>query len=367
MTERFDTIVIGGGIAGVSALAAVSRLGSALLLEKEASLAAHASGRNAAIYRPLEFDQTTSTLARRSLEILAALTADPVLRRVGLLLVAQDASRVEDAAARAREVDLAHAVLAGPQCGERVTALIGGDVTAGLLLPDAGVLDIHRMITTLAAAARDRGAQIRHRVSVEKIAAHSGRVTGVRLVNGATIDADRVVIAAGAWASEVAASCGAAITLTLIRRHLMQLSVTPAIDPNTPVVWRLDPHDETYFRPESGGVLASPCDATVVAPGPTPTDSAALEQLALRLARTAPTLARASVHQAWACIRTFASDRELVVGGDPNVAGLYWLAGLGGRGMAVAAAAGEVLGTLVASGGDPASHPLGPALAPGRL
>jgi len=366
VTERFDTIVIGGGIAGVAALAEVARFGSAVLVEREASLAAHASGRNAAIYRPLEFDHTTAVLARRSLEILAELTNEPILRRVGLLLVAQDASRVEAAARHARDVGVAHAVLNAPQCGERATALLYGDVAAGLYLPDAGVLDIHRIITTLAGTARDRGAQILHRAGVEQIETQSGRATGVRLEDGTAIVADRVVIAAGAWASALGRQCGSPVALTPMRRHLMLLNSTLAVDRDGPVVWRIDPLNELYFRPESGGVLASPCDATAVTAGPTPVDRNALELLAVKLARTSPTLARAQVQQAWACLRTFAPDGELVVGADPHVTGLYWLAGLGGRGMAVAVGAAEALGTLVASGGNPASHPMGAALSPAR-
>jgi glycine/D-amino acid oxidase-like deaminating enzyme len=85
--------------------------------------------------------------------------------------------------------------------------------------------------------------------------------------------------------------------------------------------------------------------------------------LARKLARTAPALASSRVLRSWACLRTFAPDRELVVGADLRVPGLYWFAGLGGRGMAVAPAAGEVL--AAAMRGD--SHPLARALAPARL
>lgn len=364
MSEGFDTIVIGGGIAGVSALAAVARLGSAVLLEQESSLAAHASGRNAAIYRPLEFDMTTATLARRSLEILAELTSEPILRRVGLLLVARERAEIEAAARHARELNIEHAVLDPSQCGGRVTALVGGDLSGGLLLRDAGVLDIHRMITVLAAVARDRGGLIWHGAQVAAIETLAGTVCGVRLSDGRRLSALRVVIAAGAWCTSLGRTCGSAIVLTSVRRHLIQLRPEAPIDPQTPVVWQIDPGHELYFRPESGGWLASPCDALETSPGSTQVHPDALELLAAKLSKIAPVLAKAEVQHAWACLRTFASDRELVVGPDPQVGGLYWLAGLGGRGMAVAAAAAEVLGTLVAKG---QVHDLAQRLSPSRL
>ena len=46
----YDFIVIGGGIAGVSAGARLSKLGRVLVLEAENALAYHASGRSAAMF-----------------------------------------------------------------------------------------------------------------------------------------------------------------------------------------------------------------------------------------------------------------------------------------------------------------------------
>lgn len=50
MTSDFR--IIGGGIAGVSAAARLSHLGKVTLVEMEAHLAHHASGRSAALFEP---------------------------------------------------------------------------------------------------------------------------------------------------------------------------------------------------------------------------------------------------------------------------------------------------------------------------
>ena len=47
-----DFLIIGGGIAGVSAAARLSQHGKVTLLEAESNLAHHASGRSAALYEP---------------------------------------------------------------------------------------------------------------------------------------------------------------------------------------------------------------------------------------------------------------------------------------------------------------------------
>jgi D-arginine dehydrogenase len=239
-------------------------------------------------------------------------------------------------------------------------SLEGGEVTCGVLVPDGGVLDIHALTTTLAEVARTRGARLRNASGVRALEVSNARMIGVTLDSGERIASAAVVLAAGAWSAQLGAASGAALPLVPVRRHLVQLESHAALSPQHPVVWRVD--DEIYYRPESGGVLASPCDQLVWQPEDPAPDRAVLEALAGKLARTAPSLAGARVRRFWACLRTFAPDRELVLGADPRIEGLHWFAGLGGRGMGVAPAAGEVLAAVVR--GEP--HAM-PQLAPSRL
>jgi D-arginine dehydrogenase len=207
---------------------------------------------------------------------------------------------------------------------------------------------------------------------VRTLRAEAGRITGVELASGERIDAAAVVVAAGAWSAELTRALGSQVALQPIRRHLVQLesgSAGGALDRAHPVVWRVDGTQAVYFRAESGGVLASPCDAVPVQASEHAAGTHAQEageQLARKLAVTAPALVSARVKRAWACLRTFAPDGELVVGADPAVQGLFWLAGLGGRGMAVAVAAGELLARAVAAEGA-ASDPLAGLLSPARF
>lgn len=86
-----DFIIIGGGIAGVSAAARLSALGSVVLLEAEANLAHHASSRSAAIFEETYGAASTVALTRAS---RAELEGRGVLSPRGLLMVA-DAGEAE--------------------------------------------------------------------------------------------------------------------------------------------------------------------------------------------------------------------------------------------------------------------------------
>jgi len=317
-----------------------------LLLEREPLLATQASGQNAAVYRPLEEDVASGALAARSCQLLCELVGPEVLQRVGLLLVSADSARVAALSGIAAHSQVAHEVLDGSALAERVPQLRAGQCRAGLWLTDGGVLDIHLLTSRLAKLARARGAQLQTLSSVSEIELaldeHAQRARGVRLASGEVLTAEHVILAAGAWNGDLAARAGVPLPLTPRRRHLVQLRATAAPDPHSPVVWRLE--DEVYFRAESGGILASPCDETTWSAAlALSTDPSALVSLAQKLERMAPALADSQVQRAWACLRTFAPDHEPVVGEDPRVHGLHWIAGLGGRGMSAGIALAEIL------------------------
>lgn len=339
----FDVIIVGGGVAGLSAAALLAPHKRVLLLEREPRLASHASGVNAAIHQPLEHDRESARLARRSRELLRELCGEAVLDRCGLLLVSRDETELDAFARTAQAEQLAIEQLDRAALADHVPALAGGEAAHGLLLRDGGVIDLNLLISSLAARASERGAVLKTSAEVAEIerASDAQQVIGVRLASAERFCASHVVIAAGAWSAGLGRGLGIDTPLTPLRRHLVQLRTEQATARAQPVVWRVE--DEVYFRPESSGVLASPCDELAWRAEVPATDPTQLQSLTHKLERTAPALASAEVERAWACLRTFAPDRELVIGSDPRVSGLYWLCGLGGRGMSVAPGAAELL------------------------
>ena len=341
-----DFIVVGGGIAGLSVLFHLAGKGRACLLEREPVLGAHSSGRNAAIFRPLEDDTTTGRLSARSMETWDGLAEQSVLRRSGLLLVSAEQPRAEALAATARRQGLDHRLYAHEEICRIAPSLQGGEARHGVLAAGGGVLDIHAMLTALDTSARAAGAEVHTNAQVTRILIEQGKMRGIELSDSSRIAAPVVVIAAGAWSRDLGRSCGADMPLSPMRRHLVQLDQSMPFADRHPVVWRLE--DEVYYRPESGGLLASPCDEKACPPSEPVAEPQALELLAAKLSRLAPSLSGAAVRRSWACLRTFAPDRELVAGADPRLEGLYWLGALGGRGMSVALAVGELVAELIA-------------------
>ncbi len=337
-------MILGAGIAGLSAAWALALQGfrNITVVEREPVAAAHASGRNAAIYRPLEEDPWLVELATRSLELLDELAPRrSLVRQTGLLLADGSPERLRRIARQARAFGI-DATLTTTSRGPGASAALGlHSIPWELWSSDGGVLDIHGIITALSRRVRRAGIRMRFKTRIARVETKAGRALGVVTDDGELISADVVVIAAGAWSASLAPA--GQPRLVPVRRHLALLSGIegPWLDRDAPVVWRLD--DETYFRPESGGLLASPCDETHSPTGVAHADLEALAPLSRKLGRLHPALAEAEVRAYWACVRTKTPGGRPLIGPDPQTSGLYWLSGLGGFGMTCGLAAGEVL------------------------
>jgi glycine/D-amino acid oxidase-like deaminating enzyme len=140
---------------------------------------------------------------------------------------------------------------------------------------------------------------------------------------------------------------------------LVELEPAFAVDPSHPVCWNVE--TDVYFRPRGKLVLACPGDETPHPPKLPDVDPNQIEALRRALAREAPSLESAEVVRVWACLRTRCSDGGPAIGRDPETDGLYWLAGLGGHGLTVGLAAGELLARSMAGVDDPLADAFSPA------
>jgi D-arginine dehydrogenase len=69
--------------------------------------------------------------------------------------------------------------------------------------------------------------------------------------------------------------------------------------------------------------------------------------LAIDRINEATTLGIRSVNSQWTGLRTFAPDREMVIGEEPDAPGFFWLAGQGGTGIQTSPACGALVASLV--------------------
>jgi D-arginine dehydrogenase len=358
-----QTIVIGGGIAGLSLAWQLARNGRRVtLFEREQFAGTHSSARNAQIWLPIDDDETTAPLAHQSASMLSALlTSESAwLRRCTAIGIAPSEAHVAPMERGARKGACRVRVLEENELREMSPATERSNPNEpAVLVENAGILDPHVMISALLAAGKDAGVSVRTGEGVRRLIADT-RVRGVELESGEIAAADEVAICAGAFSGELGAQVDAFVPLVPLRRHLVLLEADPRRAGT--IVWRFA-EPQVYYRPESGGVLASPCDETPFPPCLPGRDPAALEALAIALEPIAPSLIDARVRTSWACLRTYAHDRELVLGPDPRLPGLIWLTGFGGRGMTIAVGSAALCAAIL-RGED---HALANGMKPDRV
>jgi D-arginine dehydrogenase len=356
-----DVAVVGGGIAGMSVAAELAAGGgSVAVLEQERLLAYHASGRSAAAFLESYGSPEIRALTRASRPLFDAATdepdAPPLLTHRPLLWVAPENHMPELEHLLATEPLLRRM---GEEEARRLCPALRPGWTAGAAVEEgARDLDVAALFEHYRRRAISARARIITRARVRDAEPHGA---GWLLhTEAGDVHANCIVNGAGAWADDLATRCGVApLGLTPFRRTVAIVS-TDAVDRSWPLV--ADVAEGFYFRPEGNGLLLSPADETPTDPCDAKPD---MEDVALALDRVneTTTLNLRHVKTSWAGLRTFAADRNPVVGFDRAYPGFFWMAGQGGYGMqtapalAVLAAAllrGELLPpALAAEGLDP--------------
>jgi D-arginine dehydrogenase len=365
---RRRIVVVGGGIAGLSAAWTLAASHDVTLLEAEPQLASHATGRSAATLSETSGHRVVCALAAASRPFLerppAGFVEHPLTRPRGLLWIGRrgDEPLLDAIAAvvasgiapRAQRIDARRAVEIVPALREEAAS------AGGVWEPDALAVDVGGLVAGYARGARARGAVIRH--STELRAAHrrSGGGWTVRTSTG-ELRCDVMVDAAGAWGDVVASRCGVGpLGVRALRRTACLVPVGQSVD-GWPLV--MDAAGRCYFEPEAGGLLLSPADEHPSEP----VDAAPeMEDVAwaLDVLRETITLDVRSVRRQWAGLRTFGPDRVPAVGWDREVEAFFWLVGQGGAGIKTAPALAAVTASLV---GDASWPPALEELGVGRV
>ena len=332
-----DFIVIGGGVAGLSAGAALSALGTVRVIETEAALGHHASGRSAALFEESYGLPATRALNRAS---RAHHEAADVLSPRGLMLVGDPGT----AEAYAHDRDGMGLTEIGGDAARARVPILSPRIDRAAVHDDAFDIDADRLLQGYARAIRAAGGTVatgQAASAVERIAG------GWRVVAGEAFEARHLIDAAGAWADAVAVMAGVApLGLRPLRRSMARLGAPGGHDVRGwPMLF--GPGESWYAKPDAGALLVSPAEEEPAEPHDAWADDMVIAEGLARYEGWVTEPATRPI-ATWAGLRTFAPDRNLVIGADPGAPGFWWCAGQGGYGMQTSPAAGRLLADRMA-------------------
>ncbi|MEP4197285.1 MAG: FAD-binding oxidoreductase [Aliishimia sp.] len=330
-----SALVIGGGIAGISAAARLSDHIQVTVLEQEAHLAYHASGRSAALFEPNYGNTAVKALNRASAEY-----HQPYLTPRGFLLLGI-----------ARENDLFEKDLhdlggseISPQEAQAMVPILNTDhITRASFHDAAQDIDTDRMVQDFAKHVRANNGKVLTGQSVTSIVHHDNlwHVT----TETDTFHADLLINAAGPWVDEIAQLAGLdPIGITPLRRSMARITAPGGHDVSK---WPMffGAGETWYAKPDAGALIVSPAEEDPVAPMDAwPEDMILAEGLARYQDFVTKDVTRPL--STWAGLRSFAPDRSLVLGQDPDMPTFIWCAGQGGYGFQTAPAASQLVADL---------------------
>ncbi|WP_169566723.1 NAD(P)/FAD-dependent oxidoreductase [Sneathiella limimaris] len=345
MTVTADVIVIGAGMAGISAAAEISKEASVLVLESEPTPGYHSSGRTAAI-----FIRNYGNAVLRALNAASEpffLTPEGVsdsslLTPRGELFFARE-HELEDLENYMEGSDGLE-ILTPSEVVELVPILKKDPIVKAAYEPSAQDIDVDRILQGYLRQLRQNGGElltnsealeIKLERGIWKIHTPSGALEGKILIN-----------AAGAWADVIAERAGVAKVGAIPMRRTGAILPRPEIEGFDRWPLFVSASESFYAKPEAGKLMVSPADEDPVEPHDAWPDDMVLAEGLYRF-EEATTLTVDRLEHSWAGLRTFVKDRTPVVGFDPDREGFFWLAGQGGYGIQTAPAMSQLTANLV--------------------
>jgi dimethylglycine dehydrogenase len=262
--------VVGGGVAGLSLLYHLARLGwtDAVLLE-EAELTSGTTWHAAGLCTQFSASVNLMGLLRSSVELYSSIeeeTGQPVgFHRTGSLRLAETRDRLDEFTRVGGVADLVGVPfeVASPERAVELFPLMDpAGVVGAAYLPTDGWIDPTSLATAYAKGATDRGARIERRRPVTGM---ERTRAGWRLETPrGDVLAGTVVLAAGQWSPEVARLVGVTLPVVSVPHHYVITEAVPGLpagDDSLPVL--RDPEGGFYVRQDNEGLLVGPFEQAI--------------------------------------------------------------------------------------------------------
>lgn len=353
-----DFLILGGGIAGVSAAARLSHLGRVTLLEAESHLAHHASGRSAALYEPHYGLRPVVELSVASGDYFRA--QPNILSPRGMMILA----RADEKAQLHEEARLMALDPISTAEARAMVPILNHSIAHAAYADHAWDIDTDLLIQNFAREARANGAEI---VTGARATAIARTATGWAVTTAqGTQEARLLVNAAGAWVDQIASMAGLQpLGFQPYRRSMARIPAPGGQDVSGwPMLFGVG--ELWYAKPDAGALIVSPAEEHPMDPHDAWADDMVLAEGLARYEEfvTEPVTRLISN---WAGLRTFSPDRVLTIGPDSRDPSFFWLAGQGGYGFQSAPAASQLAADLIGGRASPLAATLIASLSPARF
>ena len=357
MTQTADVVVVGGGINGISIAHALASRGVSVVLVDKGALASGASGRSSALVRMHYTNEWDARLAWASFPVFRhwaeLMGGPPVFTHTGFVNVVgpQYAEHLRRNVLMLRGIGVNTTAITPAELAELQPFARVDDLGAAAYEPDSGYANPAETVEGFRRRAVDLGARVLQWTAVTRIDRRESRVLGVETSVG-RIEADSVVLAAGAWSRRLGEEIG--LALPARPKAIDTVAVSRPAELRDPhMVW-IDNVQGNYFRPEAGGLtlVGVPCQEWDIDPDTVgdglPPHAAGLG--AGLLTHRVPAMERATLSRGYRAFDGYSPDRHAILGRVDGIDGLYVATAFSGSGFKIAPAVGTCMAELITDG-----------------
>ena len=261
-------------------------------------------------------------------------------KKVGAIALQNDPKKLQKMLDRALEKrvdapEIGELKILTPEETKAKFPLISDDFTS-LYVEGAARVDGSAMRDALINAARKLGAEV--------INGDATFSDGVLLVNGQQIEADTIVLTAGAWGNELPKELGVDMKVSFQKAQIMHFQVNGLDTGECPVV--LPPTNQYLLTFDNGKVVAGSTYEEITSYDSSVTDAGKKELLENAIS-IASSLEKASVAEVRVGFRPFTPDFLPVIGKLPGYESIYFSNGLGASGLTAGPFVGAELARLI--------------------
>ncbi len=370
MNNRTEVIIVGGGVIGLSVAYHLGAEGqhSVRLFEKN-QISSGTSWHAAGIVGPLRSSLNMTRLAMHAIRLFPQLereTGKSVgYRRTGGYWLAQTQERLTELrriAAVGTAVGLDTEIISPSELSRAVSFIRTDGLTGALWVAEDAQVSPVDLCLAYAAGAKTRGVVIEENCGVDQFIVDNNAVKGVVLEDGRRFYSDIVVLCAGLWSRELAATAGVRVPLQAVEHMYVVTEPMNSLPDPVPVIRDLD--SDLYLKGDTGKLVlggfernAKPWDPESAGPHIPflmfDEDWSHFEPIMRAGLNRVPELKYSGIHTFMNGPESFTPDTRPMIGESTDVAGFYVAAGFNSVGVMSSAGVGHALAGWIQNGRPP--------------
>jgi sarcosine oxidase, subunit beta len=352
-------VIIGGGIIGATTAYALLKKGitDITILERD-TVGSGGTGKTAGIIRCHYGVSSICALALFSLDFFEnakeRIGTDIEFEQVGYLvgIGEENLEPFRASLANQRRIGVQTEEITPAEAGKLWPTAQVDDFATFCLEKRGGYGDGYATVQGLAAYLRGQGVTIKQGAKVAELILTDGKATGVALVDGEVIEADIVVVAAGAWSVPLLSPLG--IELPITPQFVQEVMIDPGMDLGAPPVFS-DLVSMQYVHLRNGEMLFGNSDGRAVTPitdpdvYPNHASNEAIEITAEKAINRFPGVEDPGVSTTTTGQVDSTPDNNPIISAT-EFAGLFVAAGMSGHGFKISPGVGQLMADIIVEG-----------------